>query len=232
MSKYHINNKGVPSICRAEKGNCPFGDEGSHFATKDAAQEFVNEASEKEHGLLPTLTRKQRVQNAVDRMNELHEELVPSSGMAETSAGELVRATSRIGYRFFNDGDQVGSGYGNETCNSSLRYINQKLSEIKGAEKVNYEFNKLWNGNTLYEDDYEDQLNTCVIEMTNFIDNNPALKNDVNTEDSTADFHEPEDYSYDDDYEEDYEDEDDYYGDGEDFENEDPYGNEWDDDDF
>ena len=37
--------------------------------------------------------------------------------------GEIVRAISRIGYRNFNDGDHIGVGYGNETCNASARYI-------------------------------------------------------------------------------------------------------------
>ena len=40
------------------------------------------------------------------RMNALFEELVPMSGKADSLAGELVRATCRIGYRFFNDGDR------------------------------------------------------------------------------------------------------------------------------
>ena len=25
MAKFHINAEGVPAICRAKKGNCPFG---------------------------------------------------------------------------------------------------------------------------------------------------------------------------------------------------------------
>ena len=52
-----------------------------------------------------------------DRINKLFKELVPISGKADSLAGELVRATSRIGYRFFNDGDLVNIGYGKETCN-------------------------------------------------------------------------------------------------------------------
>ena len=40
-----------------------------------------------------------------DRINKLFKELVPDTGKADSLAGELVRAMSRIGYRFYNDGD-------------------------------------------------------------------------------------------------------------------------------
>ena len=44
-----------------------------------------------------------------ERINKLFKELVPETGKADSLAGELVRAMSRIGYRFYNDGDQLGS---------------------------------------------------------------------------------------------------------------------------
>lgn len=51
-----------------------------------------------------------------ERINKLFKELVPETGKADSLAGELVRAMSRIGYRFYNDGDQLGIGYGKETA--------------------------------------------------------------------------------------------------------------------
>jgi hypothetical protein len=62
-------------------------------------------------------------------LNELFNELVPASGKAESLAGEIVRAVSRIGYRFFNDGDRVNQGYGKETCNPAARFLSQKAPE-------------------------------------------------------------------------------------------------------
>lgn len=62
-------------------------------------------------------------QTAKDKINALHDKYVPWSGPAETLIGELVRATCRIGYRFYNDGDQIGVGYGKETCNAPARFI-------------------------------------------------------------------------------------------------------------
>ena len=72
-----------------------------------------------------------------DRTNKLFEELVPASGKAENLAGELVRAMGRIAYRFYNDGDQVGIGYGKETCNPAARFLihkaNNEVSDLAAA---------------------------------------------------------------------------------------------------
>lgn len=63
---------------------------------------------------------------AENRINALFEELVPVSGKADTVAGEIVRAVTRIAYRNRNDGDHVGVGYGKETCNPAARYLMKK----------------------------------------------------------------------------------------------------------
>ncbi len=68
-----------------------------------------------------------------ERINQLFEELVPASGKAENLAGELVRAMARIGYRWYNDGDQVGIGYGRETCNPAARFL---IHKVKCYNKV------------------------------------------------------------------------------------------------
>ena len=51
---------------------------------------------------------------AEQKINALFSELVPVSGKADTVAGEIVRAVSRISYRNYNDGDHIGVGYGKE----------------------------------------------------------------------------------------------------------------------
>ena len=66
-----------------------------------------------------------------ERINKLFKELVPETGKADSLAGELVRAMSRIGYRFYNDGDQLGIGYGKETCNPAGRFLG-----VKGNDKI------------------------------------------------------------------------------------------------
>ena len=72
-----------------------------------------------------------------ERINQLFEKLVPASGKAENLAGELVRAMARIGYRWYNDGDQVGIGYGRETCNPAARFLihkgNKEVSDLAAS---------------------------------------------------------------------------------------------------
>ena len=62
----------------------------------------------------------------IKKINALFGDLVPSSGKCDSLAGEMVRAAARIGYRFVNDGDQIGIGYGKETCNAAARFLIQK----------------------------------------------------------------------------------------------------------
>jgi hypothetical protein len=70
---------------------------------------------------------------------------VPRLGAAETVAGEIIRAMGRLRYRYWNDGDMAGVGYGNETCNSSNRYL---LSHVYGYKDLDY-------GGLEKADDYE-----------------------------------------------------------------------------
>lgn len=53
----------------------------------------------------------------------LFDALVPSTGHADNLGGELLRAAERIAYRYYNDGDRAGEGYGRETVNPAVRYM-------------------------------------------------------------------------------------------------------------
>lgn len=53
--KFHINKHGVPSPCRATKGNCPLGGEGEHFDSREGAQAYVDTKSEMKYGFLPQM---------------------------------------------------------------------------------------------------------------------------------------------------------------------------------
>nr|DAP32839.1 MAG TPA: hypothetical protein [Caudoviricetes sp.] len=86
-----------------------------------------------------------------DRINKLFKELVPDTGKADSLAGELVRAMSRIGYRFYNDGDQLGIGYGKETCNPAGRFLgakgNDKIAKLTADAWAVYSeeaYKKVW----------------------------------------------------------------------------------------
>lgn len=52
MARFHINSKGIPAPCKAEKGNCPFGDVNSHYDTMEKAQEVADKINEEQFGIL------------------------------------------------------------------------------------------------------------------------------------------------------------------------------------
>ena len=128
-----------------------------------------------------------------ERINKLFKELVPETGKADSLAGELVRAMSRIGYRFYNDGDQLGIGYGKETCNPAGRFLGVYSEEA-----------------------YEKVLDILCGAVADYVEQNPDLRNQP-TEDmwDFKDEEEDQDDSWDEeeddwDEEEDYEDDEDY----------------------
>jgi len=110
------------------------------------------------------------------RISPLFDELVPASGKADTVAGEIIRAVSRISYRNSNDGDHVGVGYGKETCNPAARY----LMEMAGRE-VREAVRNMWG---IWDDDaYDKAVETLAEKVLAYIDEHPELKTTPNTED-------------------------------------------------
>lgn len=110
-----------------------------------------------------------------ERINKLFEELVPASGKAESLAGELVRAMGRIGYRFYNDGDQVGIGYGKETCNPAARFLIKK-----GNKEVSDLVVSIWG---IYsETAYEKLLDILTGAVADYVESHPELR-ELPTED-------------------------------------------------
>lgn len=104
-----------------------------------------------------------------NKMDALFNELVPPSGKCDSLAGEIIRAASRIGYRFYNDGDQLGIGYGKETCNAAGRFLIKRSSE-KIAGIVCDMFG-------LYsEEKYEAKLKDLLYAVVEHIEANPKLR--------------------------------------------------------
>ena len=104
-------------------------------------------------------------------LTELFDELVPPVGKAESKAGEIIRAVNRIIYRFFNDGDHIGIGYGKETLNAPARFL---LMETNA--NVSNIITHLWG--LPFTDEYErylDYLGDAVIEL---LKTNPELRSE------------------------------------------------------
>lgn len=131
--------------------------------------------------------------SAEQKINALFSELVPVSGKADTVAGEIIRAISRIGYRNYNDDDHVGVGYGKETCNPAARYLMRKA-----GDEVADAIADLWG---LEPDDlYDKRLAEVEEKVLRYIEQHPELKATPNSEDmwdyrdSDEDRDDPEEY--------------------------------------
>lgn len=85
---------------------------------------------------------------------ELADKYVPNNGKADTVGGELLRAVCRIDYRYYNDGDRAGIGYGKETVNPAVRFliakgddnvssIAESMFNIKNDKMYEYAINEL-----------------------------------------------------------------------------------------
>lgn len=106
-----------------------------------------------------------------NRMQELFEELVPACGKADSEAGEIVRAYNRIAYRWYNDGDRLGKGYGHETCNAAGRYL-KVHGHNSGIEAI---VNRLWGANCP-DSGYRSMLDELERAVIDLLDNSPELR--------------------------------------------------------
>lgn len=118
--------------------------------------------------------------------------LVPSTGKADTVAGEIVRAFDRITYRYYNDGDVVDTGYGIITVNPSFRYLYDTIPDIAGLkipqcsgfpDEINC-------------DEYEKFLYDLQQIVQSYLQKHPELEETPNEDDSrTASYEEENAYS-------------------------------------
>ncbi len=133
------------------------------------------------------------------KINAIFKELVPASGKAATVAGEIIRAISRIGYRYYNDGDHLGVRYGRETCNAAGRYLSAKCDD-----RIAKFIRAIWGE----EDDsyYETGLAELEDAILEYLEQHPNLKETQNTEDMWDYWDSDEDVDEDDYEDDDYED--------------------------
>lgn len=110
------------------------------------------------------------------RISELFGALVPPTGKANTVAGEIIRAISRIGYRNYNDGDHVGVGYGRETCNPAARYL-----WSFNDEGINNAISDLWG--VVNDELYDTRLAVLEMKVLEYLEAHPELKTTENTVD-------------------------------------------------
>lgn len=78
------------------------------------------------------MTKKQ----AEGYLRKAFDDVVPDNGAADNLYGELVRAINRIGYRWYNDGDKLGVGYGKQTCNAAGRFLLEKCDSDSSVKEA------------------------------------------------------------------------------------------------
>lgn len=117
-----------------------------------------------------------QIREADDPLHVAFELLVPSSGKADTVAGELIRAVNRIIYRDLNDGDLFYEGYGIETCGDAVAFLCEKIPYLER------EFEDIAM-RTMQGQNYTDAINDIAYEVLDYIYNNEDLVIASNNED-------------------------------------------------
>jgi hypothetical protein len=124
-------------------------------------------------------------------------ELMPASGNSDTVAGELIRAVSRIGYQFYNN------GMGNNVS-GAVNFLREWSAIDPEVYNTIYEYSRgrIYNGR-YRGDSLQVAVERAVDQTVELITRNPSLITMVNTDDIFN--HEEEDEYYDEDeyYEED-----------------------------
>ena len=100
-------------------------------------------------------------------------EYVPASGKCDTIGGEILRAMSRLVYRFYNDGDTVEEYGGSEYnhCRAADMFLRSKVKGYKTLEGI-------WD-----ENKYEKELCARLKFVFDYLNENPDVFNQKNDED-------------------------------------------------
>ena len=111
-----------------------------------------------------------KYKNEIDnKLNDLFDEWVPGQGKAENQAGELIRATMKIQYAYFNNGERIFQrDWHNESTDKAADFLwSHTNSEIKALIDL---------GEKKYDAGYERFLYQLAEAILKFIDENPELK--------------------------------------------------------
>ena len=104
-----------------------------------------------------------------NKLDEYFNKWVPEEGKCDHLAGEIIRAIGKISYRYYNDGDKIGVGYGNETCNAAARFLRENVYNKEVEETINH----IWGMNN--DSVYDFNLNFLSEIILNYIDEHPEL---------------------------------------------------------
>jgi len=109
-------------------------------------------------------------EKAQEQFDALFEKFVPAMGKAETLAGEILRAVSKIGYRYYNDGDIAWHDYGRETVNPALRFLKHVCESEFLTEAFEVIVHLLFEEDWTTEEGYEYLIDSLAEETIGIID--------------------------------------------------------------
>lgn len=184
MGKFHINKQGIPAPCKAKKGNCPLGGEASHFDSQEEAQEYINNKSQEEFGLLS-----KPVSSKMDRFERL-------DNIAEKTGHDLV--INELALSLSNDElnsvvNEIVDNYDLEDYLDEDDFVHDKLEKIQeviGADTTLKEMSQILSADRLEESmSYmEENLDIKSKESNGSeIDNSKSTKENVNYEEELND---------------------------------------------
>ena len=178
------------------------------YGTPDGDDDDDEPAPQPKQGSQPSTADDPRKDgdDAETRAEALWDKYVPDTGPADTLFGEMLRAAGRVKYRYYNDGDMYGNGYGKETVNNAISY----LGKLAGGQDTEFKkelsravYQATSAASRYDEEEYKRQVDRIVSAFANASwDDIKALVDVKNETDSLTEY--PDDTSYDDDDEEDY----------------------------
>ena len=115
-------------------------------------------------------------------VEKLFDILVPPTGNAESTAGELTRAISKLIYRYYNDGDVFYKGYGIETCGNAIAFIVEKLESLDSTAGNMQQIIERVAENEYKDEKYETFLLDIADSILYLIAENPELITDNTNE--------------------------------------------------
>lgn len=111
----------------------------------------------------------EEIKNLDAKFQKFFNDLVGWEGPSETLEGEIVRAVSRIVYRYYNDGDVYYEGYGCTTVGPCHAFLTSDKCPLK--EELKEVFDKAEYNDSLYES----MLYTIVEIVLSYLEKNSTL---------------------------------------------------------
>lgn len=125
------------------------------------------------------------------------EQMVPAIGKAKTISGEIIRAVTRIGYRWYNDGDKFFDGYGCETAGPAMAFLTN-CSEIDSQIRAGFAAAEGKAVGNFMDENYEEFLHKLFELAVKHVETIPNKPTEVDM------------FDFDSDYQEEYNDEDEW----------------------